>query len=282
MYNIDLTFIQSKEFEGEIDRPDQVYNELLRNYITKSVCPNKLETDYCDNCSVLLERNLPNDSRNIIEVNSCGMNGHHFCEIKITNGFKIGKHDIIITKSEDYTEIVTVDEVGKIVKIRRERLGMANEDIPEVVRIATEDDLEKFRNNLKDEVKARPIFQEKVHKYNLNMKLVDVHFQFDRKRLFFFYTSDGRVDFRELAKELAGIFKTRIELRQMGVRDEAKKMGGLGSCGREYCCSSFLHNFKRITTQIASDQNNSTNLSKLSGPCCKLKCCLSFEVEESN
>lgn len=281
MYNIDLTFIHSKEMEQEVDKPDKVYNELLRKYITKSVCPNELETDFCENCSVLLERNLPNDARNIVEVDSCGMNGHHFCEIKSESTLKIEKHDQIITKIGDYYEIATADEVGKIVKIRRERLGMALEDIPEVVRKATGNDLEKYHTNLNDEVKARPIFLEKVQKYKLNMKLVDIHFQFDRKRLFFFYTSDRRVDFRELAKELAGIFKTRIELRQMGVRDEAKKIGGLGSCGREYCCSSFLYSFKRITTQIASDQNNSTNLSKLSGPCCKLKCCLSFEMNGS-
>lgn len=281
MYNIDLTFLQSKELGEVVDKPEKVYNELLRKYIIKSVCPNELETEFCDNCSILLERNLPNDTRNIVEVDSCGMHGHHFCEIKSDKNINIEKRDIIITKIDDYYEIVTADEVGKIVKIRRERLGMANEDIPEVVRIATENDLGKYRNNLNDEVKARPIFHEKVLKYKLNMKLIDIHYQFDRKRLFFFYTSDGRVDFRELAKELAGIFKTRIELRQMGVRDEAKKIGGLGSCGREYCCSSFLHNFKRITTQIATDQNNSTNLSKLSGPCCKLKCCLSFEIKES-
>jgi cell fate regulator YaaT (PSP1 superfamily) len=281
MYNIDLTFLQSKELEVENKQPDKVYNELLRKYVIKSICPNDLETDHCDNCSVLLERDLPNDSRNIVEVECNGMDGHHFCEIKSNQNLNPQKNDIIIIKSGDYNEIATADEVGKIVKIRRERLGMANEEIPEVVRIATEEDLEKYRNNLNDELKARPIFHEKVEKYKLNMKLVDVHYQFDRKRLFFFYTSDGRVDFRELAKELAGIFKTRIELRQIGVRDEAKKMGGIGSCGREYCCSSFLYSFKRITTQIAADQNNSTNLSKLSGPCCKLKCCLSFELNES-
>ncbi len=281
MYNIDLNFLQSKELEEEVDKPDKVYNELLRRFVTKSICPNELETDFCENCSVLLERDLPNDARNIVEVESNGMDGHHFCEIRSNTDLNVQKNDIIIIKSGDYNEIATTDEVGKIVKIRRERLGMANEEIPEVVRVATEEDLEKYRNNLNDEIKARPIFHEKVEKYKLNMKLVDVHYQFDRKRLFFFYTSDGRVDFRELAKELAGIFKTRIELRQIGVRDEAKKMGGIGSCGREYCCSSFLYNFKRITTQIATDQNNSTNLSKLSGPCCKLKCCLSFEMNES-
>ncbi|MCK5088008.1 MAG: stage 0 sporulation protein, partial [Melioribacteraceae bacterium] len=94
-------------------------------------------------------------------------------------------------------------------------------------------------------------------------------------------TSDGRVDFRELAKDLASEFKTRIELRQIGVRDEAKRIGGLGTCGREYCCSTFINGFKKITTQIACDQNHSQNLSKLSGPCGKLKCCLSFESENN-
>jgi cell fate regulator YaaT (PSP1 superfamily) len=89
------------------------------------------------------------------------------------------------------------------------------------------------------------------------------------------------VDFRELAKDLASEFKTRIELRQMGVRDEAKNIGGLGTCGREFCCSSFLNNFKRISTQLANDQNLNTNLSKLSGPCGKLKCCISFEIDEN-
>jgi cell fate regulator YaaT (PSP1 superfamily) len=113
------------------------------------------------------------------------------------------------------------------------------------------------------------------------MKLVDVHYQFDKKKLYFFYTTDGRVDFRELAKSLASEFRTRIELRQMGVRDEAKRIGGLGSCGREYCCSSFLNNFKKITTQVANQQNTSSNISKLSGPCGKLKCCLCFELEEN-
>jgi cell fate regulator YaaT (PSP1 superfamily) len=111
------------------------------------------------------------------------------------------------------------------------------------------------------------------------MKLVDIHFQFDRKKLFFFYTADGRVDFRELAKRLASKFKTRIELRQIGVRDEAKRIGGLATCGREFCCTSFMNNFKRITTDIALENNISTSISKYTGPCGKLKCCLSFELE---
>ncbi|MBL1211950.1 MAG: hypothetical protein HND52_01220 [Ignavibacteriae bacterium] len=139
-------------------------------------------------------------------------------------------------------------------------------------------DIIKFNSNYEDELNAIPIFRKAVEKYKLSMKLVDIHFQFDRKKLFFYYTSDGRVDFRELAKELASHFKTRIELRQIGVRDEAKRIGGLGTCGREFCCASFLSNFKRITTQIANDQNLSSNMSKLSGPCGKLKCCLSYEV----
>ena len=112
------------------------------------------------------------------------------------------------------------------------------------------------------------------------MKLVDVHYQFDRKKLYFYYTADGRIDFRQLVKELANEFRTRIELRQIGVRDEAKLIGGVGSCGREYCCTSFISSFKKITTQVAHDQNLTSFLAKHSGPCGKLKCCLSFEAEQ--
>ena len=138
---------------------------------------------------------------------------------------------------------------------------------------------EKINRNKRDEERAKPIFLSLVNKLKLEMKLVDIHFQFDRKKLYFFYTSDGRVDFRQLAKDLASEFKTRIELRQIGVRDEAKQIGGMGTCGREYCCTSFMCNFKRISTQFASEQNLNLSFSKMSGPCCKLKCCLSFELD---
>jgi cell fate regulator YaaT (PSP1 superfamily) len=223
----------------------------------------------------------PIDNRRIIEVNCKGMLGCHFAEIssQLETLPEIG--DRVILSDEDYYEIGIVKENSELIKIKRAELGLYGEKLPQVIRIADQNDIQKYNKNLLDEVHAKPIFFKLVAKHDLNMKLVHIHYQFDRKRLFFFYTSDGRVDFRELAKDLASEFKTRIELRQMGVRDEAKNIGGLGTCGREFCCSSFLNNFKRISTQLANDQNLNTNLSKLSGPCGKLKCCISFEIDEN-
>jgi cell fate regulator YaaT (PSP1 superfamily) len=220
----------------------------------------------------------PIDNREIIEVECKGMLGCHFCEV---TGEMPNIGDFVIIENEDYNEIGLVKENSELLKIKRAELGLFGEKLPKAIRIMNEEDRSKYNKNLFDEVNAKPIFLKLVEKHNLNMKLVHIHYQFDRKRLFFFYTSDGRVDFRELAKELAAEFKTRIELRQIGVRDEAKNIGGLGTCGREFCCASFLSNFKRISTQLASDQNLNSNLSKLSGPCGKLKCCISFEIDEN-
>ena len=153
-------------------------------------------------------------------------------------------------------------------------------EIPVIERIASEQDIERHLKNFEDAHEAKAVFIRLVSELSLEMKLVDIHYQFDRKKLFFFYTADGRVDFRELAKKLASNFKTRIELRQIGVRDEAKRMGGIATCGREYCCTSFMNNFKRITTDIAVENNISTSISKYTGPCGKLKCCLSFELDQ--
>ena len=220
----------------------------------------------------------PIDNRNIIEVESKGLLGCHFCEAT-TDIPEIGSQ--VIIQCEDYLEIGTVKENSELLKIKRAELGLFGEKLPQVIRIANSEDIQSYNRNILDEDRSKPIFLKLVEKHKLNMKLVHIHYQFDRKRLFFFYTSDGRVDFRELAKELAGEFKTRIELRQMGVRDEAKNIGGLGTCGREFCCSAFLNNFKRISTQLACEQNLNSNLSKLSGPCGKLKCCISFEIDEN-
>ncbi|MBN1300269.1 MAG: hypothetical protein JW995_03555 [Melioribacteraceae bacterium] len=280
MYNIDLSFLSSKELEGNYIDHELRYNSLYKTNLINKICPNFYSESDCQDCDIHENILVEPDPRNMIEVNCHGLIGHNFCEVPTNNTFELQKNDIVILQLDDCVEIAVIDEVGDIVKFRRQRLGLLGENVPVLLRKATDEDLSNYNKNIDEEVKAKPIFREKVEKFNLSMKLVDIHYQFDKKRLFFFYTSEGRVDFRELAKELAGIFKTRIELRQIGVRDEAKRIGGLGACGREYCCSSFLYNFKRITTQIASDQNLSNNLSKLSGPCGKLKCCLSFELDD--
>ncbi|MCX6150202.1 MAG: regulatory iron-sulfur-containing complex subunit RicT [Ignavibacteriales bacterium] len=222
---------------------------------------------------------VPIDNRLIIEARCGGVMNIFYCHAtqELVNELKQG--DSVIINCEDVTEMATIKELGKIVEVKRQRLGLSGEYLPKLIRKANSEDLLIQKKNIENEETAKESFKVKSLKYSLAMKLVEVHFQFDRNKLFFFYTADGRIDFRELAKDLASEFRTRIELRQIGVRDEAKRVGGIGICGREFCCSLFLCNFKRITTQLATDQNIAPNFSKLSGPCGKLKCCLSFEIE---
>lgn len=146
-----------------------------------------------------------------------------------------------------------------------------------VVRIANEEDLRKIEQNREKEQKAFQVCAEKISKHRLDMKLVDVEYAFDRNKILFYFTADGRVDFRDLVKDLAAIFRTRIELRQIGVRDEAKMLGGLGVCGRSFCCSTFLGEFQPVSIKMAKEQGLSLNPTKISGACGRLMCCLKYE-----
>ena len=148
-----------------------------------------------------------------------------------------------------------------------------------VVRVATAADLRVLELNKKREAEAFEICKKKIAEHELDMKLVDVECNFDGNKITFFFTSDGRVDFRELVKDLAGVFRSRIELRQIGVRDEAKMLGGLGICGRPFCCSQFLNEFYPVSTKMAKVQNLSLNPKKISGCCGRLMCCLRYEQE---
>lgn len=148
-----------------------------------------------------------------------------------------------------------------------------------VVRVATRDDLRVAEINKQREKEAFEICQQKIAEHGLDMKLVDVECNFEGNKTMFFFTSDGRVDFRELVKDLAGIFRNRIELRQIGVRDEAKMLGGLGICGRPFCCSQFIDEFQPVSTKMAKVQSMSLNPGKISGSCGRLMCCLRYEQE---
>lgn len=148
-----------------------------------------------------------------------------------------------------------------------------------VVRIATADDQKARTQNREKEAKAMRICSEKIIEHGLDMKLVDVEYNFEGSKILFFFTSDGRVDFRELVKDLASVFRTRIELRQIGVRDEAKMLGGLGICGKPFCCSQFLDEFQPVSIKMAKTQNLSLNPTKISGTCGRLMCCLKYEQE---
>lgn len=146
-----------------------------------------------------------------------------------------------------------------------------------VLRIATEEDIQKHFTNKDKEKDAFDICLNKIAEHGLTMKLIDVEYTFDNNKVIFYFTADGRVDFRELVKDLATIFKTRIELRQIGVRDEAKMLGGLGPCGRPMCCSTFLGDFASVSIKMAKEQNLSLNPTKISGICGRLMCCLNYE-----
>jgi cell fate regulator YaaT (PSP1 superfamily) len=148
-----------------------------------------------------------------------------------------------------------------------------------VIRIATTDDMTKHHTNVQKEKHAFQVGQTKIVERELDMLLVDVEYAFDGTKIIFYFTADGRIDFRELVKDLASIFRNRIELRQIGVRDEAKMVGGLGICGRELCCCSFLHEFMPVSVKMAKEQNLSMNPTKISGACGRLMCCLKYEQE---
>ena len=148
-----------------------------------------------------------------------------------------------------------------------------------VIRHATEKDLEVINENKEKEKSAFNICNQKITEHNLQMKLVDVEYTFDRNKILFYFTADGRVDFRELVKDLAAVFRTRIELRQIGVRDESKKVGGLGICGRPFCCNTFLGDFQPVSIKMAKEQSLSLSPVKISGTCGRLMCCLKYEQD---
>ncbi len=169
-------------------------------------------------------------------------------------------------------------EYGKVLlplrEVPEQELVMPLKD---VLRKATLQDEEQYHNNAKKEKEAFQICIAKIAAHKLPMKLIDVEYTFDGNKIIFSFTAEGRVDFRELVKDLAAVFRTRIELRQIGVRDEAKMLGGLGSCGRELCCASFLGDFEPVSIRMAKDQNLSLNPTKISGICGRLMCCLKYE-----
>lgn len=171
-------------------------------------------------------------------------------------------------------------ECGEVVIPNRQ---IADDAVPAslkpVLRPASEDDLRRVKENGEKEKRAMRVCQEKIQAHKLDMKLVDVEYAFDGSKILFYFTSDGRVDFRSLVKDLASVFHTRIELRQIGVRDEAKMLGGLGICGRPFCCSQFLSDFQPVSIKMAKEQGLSLNPTKISGCCGRLMCCLKYEQE---
>ncbi len=171
------------------------------------------------------------------------------------------------------------EDMGMIISITRAELEEIDAEMKEVLRHATDKDIEHLNEMRAKESEALKICQQKVAEHRLPMKLVDVEYQFDGNKITFYFTSEGRIDFRELVKDLAGVFRTRIDLRQIGVRDEARRFDGMGMCGRRLCCATFLKDFEPVTLKMAKDQNLPLTPSKISGACGRLMCCLSYELD---
>ena len=171
-------------------------------------------------------------------------------------------------------------EFGSVVSERRQvKEKCIGDELKPVLRIATKEDEERAEKNREKEKEAYQICLEKIKEHNLDMKLVSTEYTFDNNKVLFYFTADGRVDFRELVKDLAAVFRTRIELRQIGVRDETKIRGGIGICGRPLCCSTYLTEFAAVSIKMAKEQNLSLNPTKISGVCGRLMCCLTNEEE---
>ena len=185
---------------------------------------------------------------------------------------KRGSHVIVETvRGIEYGTVV-----GEIREVEDEKI---QQPLKPIMRVATAKDDEQDVQNREKEKSAISIAKEKIRKHELDMKLIDVEYTFDRNKIVFYFTADGRVDFRELVKDLAGVFHTRIELRQIGVRDATKMLGGLGSCGRELCCHAYMADFVPVSIKMAKEQNLSLNPGKISGMCGRLMCCLQYESD---
>ena len=185
-------------------------------------------------------------------------------------------------KSGDHVIVETARgiEFGSVVSERRQvKEKCIGDELKPVLRIATKEDEERAAKNREKEKEAYKICLDKIKEHELDMKLVSTEYTFDNNKVLFYFTADGRVDFRELVKDLAAVFRTRIELRQIGVRDEAKMLGGMGICGRKLCCNTFLSEFVPVSIKMAKEQNLSLNPTKISGICGRLMCCLKYEED---
>ncbi len=189
--------------------------------------------------------------------------------------------DEVIVTADRGIDLGRVNMQGEMVRLRLKSRGLSTaDDFPNVIRRASRKDLERWFSNKSRETETFVMGRETVDRMNLPMKIADVEWQFDGKKVTFYFTAERRVDFRQLVRKLAGQFRTRVELRQIGVRDEAARLGGIGSCGRELCCTTWLQEFRPVSTQAAKVQDLPLNPVRLSGQCGRLKCCLNYELEQ--
>ena len=196
-----------------------------------------------------------------------------------TKQLDIQTGDYVIVEADRGIDFGTIHLMGELVRLRMDAKNLEQNSFPKVVRKVTTQDIQRWERNKSEEAEAFLVGRKIVDRMNLPMKIADVEWQFDHKKVTFYFTADRRIDFRQLVRKMAGEFRTRVELRQIGVRDEAARLGGIGSCGRELCCSTWLQEFKPVTTQAAKVQDLPLNPVRLSGQCGRLKCCLNYELE---
>lgn len=207
--------------------------------------------------------------------NICGVRFKENGKIYFFNArdFEVGENDFVIVETEKGLQIAKV-LMTKIIN------KSSNSEIKDIIRVASNKDISIYKKNQKDALQALDQAKKIAKKLELNMNLIEANYTFDRKQLVFFFLADSRIDFREMAKELASIYKTRIELRQLGIRDKAKEVSGIGQCGRELCCSCFLKDsMETVSINMAKNQNISLNPNKINGQCGRLLCCLNYEDE---
>lgn len=209
--------------------------------------------------------------KNIVGVRFKKIGKIYFFEPK---WLELKKGDFVVVQTsqgEDIGEVIVPNR-----KIEEEKLSTP---LKSIIRLANNKDMKHYKECKKKEKEALELCKKKIEEHGLEMTLTDVEYKFDDSKILFYFTADGRIDFRDLVKDLASIYKTRIELRQIGVRDEVKKIGGNGVCGRELCCCSFLNDFETVSIKMAKEQNISLNPAKISGNCGRLMCCLKYEEE---
>ncbi len=195
------------------------------------------------------------------------------------SGIQLHSGSRALVEAERGMDLGKVIASGELVREKRRSRGLVGQPMRKILRVANEQELNQYEENGRIEDKAAVIFIEKCDKHKLSMKLAAVEYQFDHSRLTFYFTAETRVDFRALVRDLASVYRTRIELRQIGARDEVRKVGGLGICGREVCCTTWMSQIKRVNLDHARFQNLSLNPSRLAGACGRLKCCIHFEMQ---
>jgi len=272
-----------KHFDKNQKKPIEKVEESLQQEVTETVSPQipeeplaakpvKVETDFSDPAVFAKNEDADSDTKYLVV-------GIRFRPLGKTYSFDPGElvlslGDQVIVETSQGTEFGTVANTAKYVPEKDLVLPLKK-----ILRKADANDIKRHAENRELELKGRRVFLEKTAEHKLDMALSDVECSFDRSKIIFYFTSEGRVDFREFVKDVASIFRTRIELRQIGVRDEAKQLGGLGICGRPLCCSSFLDDFQQVSIKMAKEQNLSLNPTKISGTCGRLMCCLRYENE---